>query len=330
MNLSYALNGMWVEKYRPKKLSEIALAEETREIIEKWKSENEFPNLLLCSRPGMGKTTLAHAIAEEFCCDKYYINVSDEGNVDTIRSKVKDFSMTASFNGRMKVIILDEADGFASIQSQKILRALMEEVSETCRFILTANYRHKIIEPIISRCVELNMSPNKREIMNRCMYILSKEGVKYTKEQGMKLIELIKVLYPDVRSILKYLQNFVHEVTVLDKNGDEKTIKSLDIKNVTVDDALMGELVELIMAGNPIEVRRNVIERELEFGNNYQTLLHSLYLYIIDKDDIDYNIRANWTVYLAEALWRMTSSVDVEITAAACFVKMTQCVSSDK
>ena len=146
----------------------------------------------------------------------------------------------------------------------------------------------------------------------------------------MKLIELIKVLYHDVRSILKYLQNFVHEVTVLDKNGDEKIIKSLDIKNVTVDDALMGELVELIMAGNPIEVRRNVIERELEFGNNYQTLLHSLYLYIIDKDDIDYNIRANWTVYLAEALWRMTSSVDVEITAAACFVKMTQCVSGNK
>jgi len=109
----------------------------------------------------MGKTTLAKAFGNEFDCDTLFINVSDEGNVETIRTKVKDFATTASLNGNMKLVILDEADGFANIQSQKILRALMEEVADTCRFIITANYRHKIIEPIISRCVELDMTPPK-------------------------------------------------------------------------------------------------------------------------------------------------------------------------
>ena len=145
----------------------IVLAKETRELLEQWKSDGEFPNLLLCSRAGMGKTSLAHIIAKEFDCDKLYLNASDEGNVETIRNKVKDFAITASFNGNMKLIILDEADGFSNIQSQKILRALMEEVADTCRFILTANYRHKIIEPIISRCVELNMTPPKKEMIKR-------------------------------------------------------------------------------------------------------------------------------------------------------------------
>ena len=122
MKLSYIVKGMWISKYRPDSFDSIVLADETKKILLKWKKDGEFPNLLLCSRPGMGKTSLSHIIAKEFDCDKLYINASDEGNVDTIRNKVKDFSITASFNGKMKIVILDEADGFSNIQSQKILR----------------------------------------------------------------------------------------------------------------------------------------------------------------------------------------------------------------
>lgn len=312
MKLSYALKGMWTIKYRPDCFKSIVLAKETRDLLEQWKNEGEFPNLLLCSRAGMGKTSLAHIIAKEFDCDKLYLNASDEGNVETIRNKVKDFAITASFNGNMKVIILDEADGFSNIQSQKILRALMEEVADTCRFILTANYRHKIIEPIISRCVELNMTPPKKEMIKRCCEILKIEGVTCPKDQLMKLPQLVEAFYPDMRSIIKILQNCV------DENN------TLSIKDFKAQDIFISNLLEELVKGNAIATRKYIIENEIEFSSDYSVLLMSIYRSIIDNDDLDSTLRAEWTIILAEYLYRMTSAIDSEICAAACIAEMTK------
>lgn len=303
---------MWTIKYRPDCFKSIVLAKETRDLLEQWKNEGEFPNLLLCSRAGMGKTSLAHIIAKEFDCDKLYLNASDEGNVETIRNKVKDFAITASFNGNMKVIILDEADGFSNIQSQKILRALMEEVADTCRFILTANYRHKIIEPIISRCVELNMTPPKKEMIKRCCEILKIEGVTCPKDQLMKLPQLVEAFYPDMRSIIKILQNCV------DENN------TLSIKDFKAQDIFISNLLEELVKGNAIATRKYIIENEIEFSSDYSVLLMSIYRSIIDNDDLDSTLRAEWTIILAEYLYRMTSAIDSEICAAACIAEMTK------
>ncbi len=310
MKLSYIIKGMWISKYRPDSFDTIVLAKETRKLLEKWKNEGEFPNLLLCSRPGMGKTSLAHIIAKEFECDKMYINASDEGNVDTIRNKVKDFAMTASFNGKMKIVILDEADGFANIQSQKILRALMEEVADTCRFIITANYRHKIIDPIISRCVELDMTPPKMEMLKRCAAILKEEQVKLVKEEFMKLPQLVEAFYPDMRSVIKTLQSCVDENNVL------------VIKDFKTQDIFISNLIENIMSNNAVSVRKFIIENEIEFNGDYNVLLMSLYRFMINCDSIDSNLRAEWTIILAEYLYRMTSSLDAEICMAACVAEM--------
>lgn len=310
MKLSYALKGMWVIKYRPDTFDKMVLNKETRTQLLKWKTDGEFPNLLLCSRAGMGKTSLAKVIANEFQCDYLYINASDEGNVETIRSKVKDFAVTASLNGTMKLIILDEADGFSNIQSQKILRALMEEVADTCRFILTANYRHKIIEPIISRCVELDMTPPKMDMIKRCGAILKEEKVKFTKEEFMKLPSLVDAFYPDMRSVLKTLQNCVDENNVL-------TIKEFNVKDV-----FLSNLVENIIENkNAIATRRFIIENEVQFGSDYLNLLYSLYKFIIDSE-LDSKVKAEWTILLAEYLYRMTSAIDHEICCAACICEM--------
>lgn len=316
MELSYALKGMWTIKYRPDCFKNIVLAKETRELLEQWKSDGEFPNLLLCSRAGMGKTSLAHIIAKEFDCDKLYLNASDEGNVETIRNKVKDFAITASLNGNMKLIILDEADGFSNIQSQKILRALMEEVADTCRFILTANYRHKIIEPIISRCVELNMTPPKKEMIKRCCEILKTEGVTCTKDQLMKLPQLVEAFYPDMRSVIKTLQSCVDEHNVL------------NIKEFRAQDIFISNLLEELMKGNAVSTRKFVIENEVQFSSDYSVLLMSIYHFIIDNDELDSTLRAEWTIILAEYLWRMTSAIDAEICAAACIAEMTKKLSN--
>ena len=310
MKLSYIVKGMWISKYRPESFDTIVLAEDTKKLLLKWKKEGEFPNLLLCSRPGMGKTSLAHIIAKEFDCDKLYINASDEGNVDTIRNKVKDFSITASLNGSLKVVILDEADGFANIQSQKILRALMEEVSDTCRFIITANYRHKIIEPIISRCVELDMNPPKKEMIRRCMAILKEEKVNVVRDEFMKIPTVVEAFYPDMRSVVKSLQSCV------DENNN------LVIKEFKAKDIFISNLVEEIIKGNAVHVRKFIIEHEVEFNSDYNILLMSLYKFMIATDSIDYNIRAEWTIILCEYLYRMTSSIDSEICMAACIAEM--------
>lgn len=310
MKLSYIVKGMWISKYRPESFDTIVLAEDTKKLLLKWKKEGEFPNLLLCSRPGMGKTSLAHIIAKEFDCDKLYINASDEGNVDTIRNKVKDFSITASLNGNLKVVILDEADGFANIQSQKILRALMEEVADTCRFIITANYRHKIIEPIISRCVELDMNPPKKEMIRRCMAILKEEKVNVVRDEFMKLPTVVEAFYPDMRSVVKSLQSCV------DENNN------LVIKEFKAQDIFISNLVEEIIKGNAVHVRKFIIEHEVEFNSDYNILLMSLYKFMIATDSIDYSIRAEWTIILCEYLYRMTSAIDSEICMAACIAEM--------
>lgn len=310
MKLSYIVKGMWISKYRPTNFETIVLSEETKRVLLKWKKDGEFPNLLLCSRAGMGKTSLAHIIASEFDCDKLYINASDEGNVDTIRNKVKDFATTASLNGNMKVIILDEADGFSNIQSQKILRALMEEVADTCRFIITANYRHKIIEPIISRCVELDMTPPKKEMIKRCVAILKDENVNVSRDNFMKIPSLVEAFYPDMRSVIKTLQSCV------DENND------LSIREFKAQDIFISNLIDEIFKGNAVNVRKFVIENEIEFGGDYNVLLMSLYKFMIMSDEIDYNLRAAWTIIIAEYLYRLTSAIDAEICVAACLAEM--------
>ena len=311
MKLSYALKGMWAIKYRPNCFKSMVLPKFTKEQLESWKNDGEFPNLLLCSRPGMGKTSLAKVIGIEFDCDTLYINASDEGNVETIRTKVKDFATTASLNGNMKLVILDEADGFSNIQSQKILRALMEEVADTCRFILTANYRHKIIDPIISRCVELDITAPKLDIVKRCVEILKLEGIKAPMEEIRKIPALVDAFYPDIRSVIKTLQNCVDENNIL------------KVKEFKLDEVFVSNLIDDILENkDAIAARRYVIENELQFNSDYSNLLMQLYKYVIDKTELDHTLKAAWTIVIAEYLYRMTSAVDTEICMAACLAEM--------
>lgn len=314
MKLSYQITGLWYShssRYFPNSFDGVVLSKETKNNLLKWKQQGEFPNILMCSRPGTGKTTLAKVIAKQFECDYLYINASDEGNVETIRNKVKDFAMTASFNGKMKLVILDEADGFANIQSQKILRALMEEVVDTCRFVITANYRHKIIEPIISRCVELDMNPPKLGIVQKCVQILKEQGVSYSMEQIRKLPQIVNSFYPDIRSVIKTLQNCV------DENNN------FSITNFNTDQVFVSKLVdELLKNKNAISARQFVIENQAKFGCDYSRLLMQLYKYIIDKSNLNHQLKAKWVISVAQYLYRMTSSVDSQICMAACLAQM--------
>ena len=198
-------NTLWVEKYRPSSIGTYIGNEHLLDKVAVYLESGDLPHLLLYGKAGTGKTTLAKLLVNNIECDYLYINASDENNVDTVRTKVKNFASTIGFKD-MKIIILDECD-YITPNAQAALRNLMETFSKHCRFILTCNFVERIIDPIQSRCQSFQIiPPSKTEVAKHLHSILIKENV-------MDNIEDIKVLvdsgYPDIRRIINSAQRNV-------------------------------------------------------------------------------------------------------------------------
>jgi len=198
-------NTLWVEKYRPSTLDTYIGNEHLKSKVSMYLESGDLPHLLLYGRAGTGKTTLAKLLVNNIECDYLYINASDENNVDTVRTKVKNFASTVGFKD-MKVIILDECD-YITPNAQAALRNLMETFSKHCRFILTCNYVERIIDPIQSRCQSFQIiPPSKTEVAKHLHSILIQENI-------MDSLEDIKVLvesgYPDIRRVINSAQRNV-------------------------------------------------------------------------------------------------------------------------
>ena len=306
MNVDQIQHTIWLEKYRPQTLEDIALNPIARKTLESFVQAGEFPNLFLCSRPGQGKTSLAKLLAYNvFGCDVLYVNASDENNVDTMRNKVTEFAKTMSTNGKFKTVILDECDGFATMQSQKILRVLMEEVSDTTRFIIVANSREKIIEAIQSRCYFLDITPDKNEIGRRLCKILLSEGIEVNEDTLESLKQLIAWCYPDVRSMVKHLQVNCNE-------GKFVLPKSI------VDGSFVSTLFDKLFTDEPLDIRAFVLHSEDLFNNDYSKLLSELYHLLIDSDKLNANLKIKWTITISDYLTKMSNSLDTELTFSAC------------
>tara|TARA_R100001015_G_C4635046_1_gene203248 strand:- start:5524 stop:6471 length:948 start_codon:yes stop_codon:yes gene_type:complete len=203
---------LWVEKYRPRKVSDCILSESLRETFQQMVDAEEMQNLLLSGGAGCGKTTIAKAMCEELGCDYMVINCSEDGNIDTLRTKIRNFASSVSMSGGKKVVILDEFDYSNAQSMQPALRGFIEEFSKNCRFILTCNYKNRIIEPIHSRCtcVEFTIpaqeKPNiAKGFMDRVKFILDSEGVSYDEKV---LVQLIMKHFPDFRRTINELQRY--------------------------------------------------------------------------------------------------------------------------
>ena len=140
------------ERYRPQTIDDLVITEDMRKKIKEWIKEEEIPNLLLVSKqPGIGKTSLSNVLVHEIKTDAKFINMSLEKGIDVIRQTLDGFVTTVGFSDKPKIVVLDEVDGVQSDKFQKSLRGFLENYSKTARFILTANYREKIIEPLQNR-----------------------------------------------------------------------------------------------------------------------------------------------------------------------------------
>jgi DNA polymerase III delta prime subunit len=201
---------LFVEKYRPQTIEDCILPEGLKETFQKIVDKGELPNMMFTGSAGVGKTTVARALCNELDLDYMLINGSEDGNIDTLRGKIKQFASTVSLQGGQKVVILDEADYLNPQSTQPALRGFIEEFSSNCRFILTCNFKNRIIDPLHSRCsiYEFNLG-NKAEMaqafMARLQFILDSEHIIY---DNAVIAELIMKYIPDWRRVINECQRY--------------------------------------------------------------------------------------------------------------------------
>ena len=292
---------LWIEKYRSQTLEEYIGNDAVKSRISDCISKNDIPHFLFAGTAGIGKTTLAKLIVKNIKCDYLYINASDENGIDIIRDKVKGFASTSTFQP-LKVVILDESD-FLTQPAQAALRNLIEEYSVTTRFILTCNYIERLIEPIQSRCeIHLLKPPSKSDVARHvCTNILEVEGIKY---EMADVAMLIKEYYPDVRSIIKYLQ---------------AGIKDNKYQWITLNTNWIKQLIQILKKRDKdawYQIRQLVADAQVD---DFQVA----YKYMFDNlPEFSYGHDAELSVILDEHIWRAGVVPDKEINFAASIAKI--------
>ena len=204
---------LWVEKYRPQKLDDCILPEGLLKTFKSIVESGEMQNMLLTGTAGLGKTTVARAMCNMLDLDYMIINGSEESGIDVLRTKIRQFASSVSLQSRgPKVIILDEADYLNPSSTQPALRGFIEEFSNNCRFILTCNFKNRVIEPLHSRCAVIEFNTSKKQMtslanafLKRLEFILKEEGIQY--EQAV-VAELILRFAPDWRRVLNECQRY--------------------------------------------------------------------------------------------------------------------------
>ena len=203
---------LWVEKYRPRKVEECVLSQDLKKIFQNVLDKGELQNMMFTGTAGTGKTTVARALCNELDLDYIIINGSEESGIDTLRNKIKQFASSVSLSGGLKVVILDEADYLNPQSTQPALRGFIEEFSANCRFILTCNFKNRIIEPLHSRTSVIEFAMPKKEkealagqFMQRVQQILSVESIN---SEPAVIAELIMKYFPDFRRTLNELQRY--------------------------------------------------------------------------------------------------------------------------
>jgi DNA polymerase III delta prime subunit len=264
---------LWSQAYRPRNISECILPERLKKVFQEFVHSAEIPNLMLTGSAGVGKTTVALAMCEELKISYLFINSSEERGIDILRTKIKNYASTFSFDGKRKVVILDEAD-YITPEAQAALRGSMEEFSSNCTFILTCNYKARLIDAIHSRCSVIDFTLSNEEkpkmaaaFMTRIFDILATENVKYEKPV---VIEIIKKYFPDFRRTLNELQRYSIDGDL----GAGVLAQVVSIRNI-------GELAKNLKEKNFTEMRKWVVSNsDIDPARIFRRIYDSMYEYM--------------------------------------------------
>jgi len=300
---------LWVEKYRPQKIDDCILPKSLLDTFKQTLASGELPNMLFTGTAGLGKTTVAKALCNQLDLDYILINGSEEGNIDTLRNKIKQFASSVSLQGGYKVVILDEADYLNAQSFQPALRGFIEEFSSNCRFILTCNFKNRIIEPLHSRCGVYEFNTNKKSLaelsgqfMKRLTWILNQENITYDKKI---LAELIIRFAPDWRRVINECQRYSLSGTI------DTGILSL-LSNNSVND-----LIGYLKAKNFKKMRSWV-------SNNIDTDTSGIFRKIYDtmNETIQPNSIPRAVLILADYQYKNAFVADHELNVVACLTEL--------
>ncbi|MEM4224412.1 MAG: replication factor C small subunit [Desulfurococcaceae archaeon] len=309
---------LWAEKYRPRSLVEVVNQKEVVERLKKFVAEKNVPHMLFAGPPGTGKTTVAHAFAHDLYGENYRqymleLNASDERSITVIRSKVKEFARS-KVTGEVpfKIVLLDEADNMTA-DAQQALRRLMELYSANTRFILTANYPSKIIEPIQSRCAVFRFTPLKKEdVVGRLMYICQNENIKCYD----KALELIYELSEgDMRKAINILQSAaaISDVT------EEAVFKVVGLAHPRE----VREMLQLALAGNFFEARKKLRDLMITYGLSGLDIIKQIHREVFSAElKIPEDLKILIADYAGEIQFRLTEGADDEVQLNAFLARL--------
>jgi replication factor C small subunit len=310
---------MWAEKYRPKTLSNII---DQREIVERLKSfvkSRNVPHCIFAGPPGTGKTTAALCLARDLYGDVYRehlmeLNASDERGIDVVRETVKTFARSKSIGEiPFKVMILDEADNMTS-DAQQALRRTMERYTETCRFILCANYSGRVIEPIQSRCAPFRFTYLPRQEHDSYLKeIADKEKVKLSNE-GLEA--MFEVCGGDLRRAINTLQ----AAASMGKPVDAKLVYSITGRASPAD---VQKMLKVAIDGDFSEARKQLREMIQKYGVAGTDIIRQIHSEIFKTD-----IPEPWKIKLADIVgevdYRLVEGADQEVQLSALLARLVE------
>jgi len=305
---------LFTEKYRPKSVKDTILPTDLKKTFQQFVDQQNIPNLLLTGSSGVGKTTIARAMLEELGCDYLVINSSMNGNIDTLRYEIMQFASSVSLTGGRKYVILDEADYLNPNSTQPALRNFMEEFSRNCGFILTCNYKNRIIKELHSRCSVIDFTVSKKDstdlanqFYKRVKTILKTENIEF---EGAAVAEVIKKYYPDWRRVLNELQRY-------------SAIGKIDVGILAnIQETSLSELLKEMKAKNFTAVRKWV-------GENLDSNADAIFrkLYDTASELMQPGSIPALVVILGKYQYQAAFSVDQEINLSACLAEiMGECV----
>jgi DNA polymerase III delta prime subunit len=303
---------LWVEKYRPKKIRDCILSEDTKKTFAEFVKQKEIPNLLLSGTQGTGKTTVAKALCEELGADYIVINGSDEGRqIDTLRHKIKNFASTVSLteHSAHKIVIIDEADYMNAESVQPALRNFIETFHSNCRFIFTCNYKSKILPALHSRCTVIDFAikngqkvKTAQALLKRLGKILDDEEIKY---DNKVLAELIQKHYPDFRRTINELQRYSVRGEI-----DSGILFSLSEANTK-------ELIKILKEKRFNDMRKWVINNlDKEPSSLFSTIYNLLY------SNLEGNSVPQAVLIIAGYQYKSAFVADQEINMVACLTEV--------
>ena len=300
---------LWVEQYRPQIVDDCILPQSLKNTFKEFVENSNVPNVILSGGPGVGKTTIAKAVLDEIGATSMMINGSEESGIDVLRTKIKNFASTVSLEGGRKYLILDEADYLNPQSTQPALRGFMEEFHKNCGFILTCNYKNRLIEPLHSRCSVIDFTIPKSEKPNLAMDFMSRvegilvlENIKYDKKV---LAEVIQRHFPDWRRILNELQRY--SVSGRIDAGILVDMAEINIK----------ELMKFMKEKEFTNVRKWVVNNlDMDSVRLFRSIYDNLYTFV-DPSSIPHVV-----CVLAEYQYKAAFSADQEINLLACLTEI--------